>query len=88
MEVGQAAGGERCHATSQRRHVVAMHGTDKNDPDTYAHELAHVKQHDWLGPAYLQLHALTKAWCYAFSSNPIKCDPLERGPYKKPPCTF
>jgi hypothetical protein len=28
---------------------------------TLAHELAHTRQHDWLGPLYLPLHALAQA---------------------------
>jgi hypothetical protein len=69
-------------------HVVAMQGTEVNARETYEHELAHVKQHDWMGPAYLPAHMVTKAWCYAFSPFPTECDPLERGPNKNPPCAF
>ena len=58
-------------------HVVAF----RNDWDTYEgnyeHELAHVKQHDVMMMTYLPTHAATKAFCYAFSSDPIACDPLE-----------
>ena len=28
---------------------------------TLAHELAHTRQHDWLGPLYLPLHILAQA---------------------------
>ena len=34
---------------------------------TLAHELAHTRQHDWLGPLYLPLHALAQAASAALS---------------------
>ena len=34
---------------------------------TLAHELAHARQHDWLGPLYLPLHALAQAASAAMS---------------------
>jgi RHS repeat-associated protein len=69
-------------------HVVALRHDAKGSAATFQHELAHVKQHDILGPAYLPLHGLAKAFCYAFSSRPIQCDLLEQGPYEDPPCPF
>jgi hypothetical protein len=33
--------------------LLELHG-----PWLLAHELSHTRQHDWLGPAYLPLHAL------------------------------
>jgi hypothetical protein len=51
-----------------------------------AHELAHTRQHDWLGPAYLPLHALAQtlsAAIYAMRPRPglspwHTYNPLER----------
>ena len=34
---------------------------------TLAHELAHTRQHDWLGPLYLPLHILSQAVSAAIS---------------------
>ncbi len=51
------------HAIVVEPAFLARHG-----PWLLAHELAHTHQHDWLGPAYLPLHALmqlTSAFVYA-----------------------
>jgi RHS repeat-associated protein len=68
-------------------HVVLLRGTIKSDPSVLAHEFVHVEQHDWLGPAYLPLHALTKAWCYTVGTlrgqDPRQCDPLEEPVYNR-----
>jgi GNAT superfamily N-acetyltransferase len=41
------------HAIIVERAFLEQYG-----PWLLAHELAHTRQHDWLGPAYLPLHAL------------------------------
>jgi hypothetical protein len=46
------------HAILHRR---GMFGDDLGGRLVLAHELAHTRQHDWLGPLYLPLHALAQA---------------------------
>jgi hypothetical protein len=38
-----------------------LDGDDLQSRLTLAHELAHTRQHDWLGPLYLPLHILSQA---------------------------
>jgi hypothetical protein len=40
---------------------LELHG-----PWLLAHELSHTRQHDWLGPAYLPLHAILQAVSVVF----------------------
>jgi RHS repeat-associated protein len=62
-------------------HVVALKRTRKAQPNTYKHELAHVKQHDVLGPAYLQSHIIAQTWSRLTSGEYEVNNPLEKGPY-------
>ena len=41
--------------------ISELHG-----PWLLAHELSHTRQHDWLGPAYLPLHAILQAVSVVF----------------------
>jgi RHS repeat-associated protein len=66
-------------------HVVALESTRNKHQNVYSHELAHVKQHNVLGPAYLPLHALAQAWSWLSSGTYSGKNPLEAGPYKNPP---
>jgi hypothetical protein len=58
------------------------------NPAVLNHELAHVKQHDVLGPVYLPLHVLAQLYSQLTTGTYQKANPLEHGPYKKPPCPF
>ncbi|WP_437946697.1 DNRLRE domain-containing protein [Sorangium sp. So ce296] len=69
-------------------HFVFLQRDAETDPETYQHELAHVKQHDILGPAYLPLHILAQAYSLMTTGSYKKANPLEHGPRKKPPCAF
>src|SRR5262245_51660943 len=44
-------------------HVIILEPRllDLHGPWLLAHELSHTRQHDWLGPAYLPLHAILQA---------------------------
>jgi hypothetical protein len=44
-----------------------LDGPDLHARLTLAHELAHTRQHDWLGPLYLPLHILAQATSAALS---------------------
>jgi hypothetical protein len=44
-----------------------LDGADAHARLTLAHELAHARQHDWLGPLYLPLHALAQLVSAALS---------------------
>jgi hypothetical protein len=50
-----------------------LDGADLHARLTLAHELAHTRQHDWLGPLYLPLHILSQATSAALSlgRNPV-----------------
>jgi hypothetical protein len=65
-------------------HVVALKQPRAVDKDTYQHELAHVKQHNVLGPAYLPLHILAQTWSGITSGSYRENNPLEYGPREKP----
>ena len=53
------------HAILYRRGV--LEGPTMRARLTLAHELAHTRQHDWLGPLYLPLHILAQAVSAAVS---------------------
>jgi hypothetical protein len=53
------------HAILHRRGM--LEGTRLPQRLTLAHELAHTRQHDWLGPLYLPLHVLAQAISAALS---------------------
>jgi hypothetical protein len=71
-------------------HVILARPEMLDGPDlkarlTLAHELAHARQHDWLGPLYLPLHILAQAASVALSigrrpvvSRVHDCNPLEQ----------
>ncbi len=69
-------------------HVVALSATAATDPETLAHELAHVDQHDVLGPWYLQSHIGAQAWSWLTSGSYRRNNPLEQGPHETPPCAW
>jgi hypothetical protein len=53
------------HAILARRGM--LDGGDLRSRLTLAHELAHTRQHDWLGPLYLPLHVLAQLVSAALS---------------------
>jgi hypothetical protein len=69
-------------------HVIILEPAflERHGPWLLAHELSHTRQHDWLGPAYLPLHAILQAVSVVFYSiRPIAkfspwhaYNPLER----------
>lgn len=69
-------------------HVVALSFDEEKEPGTFQHELAHVEQHNVLGPLYLSMHLATKVSCYYYDGPAWDCDFLEFGPYSTPPVPF
>jgi RHS repeat-associated protein len=65
-------------------HVVALRDTRSSATLTYAHELAHVQQHNILGPAYLPTHGLAQAYSFLASGSYDGSNPLETGPSSTP----
>jgi RHS repeat-associated protein len=64
-------------------HVVAI--ADK-DQDTLKHKLAHIKQHDILGPSYIPVHAAAQGWSWLTTNSYDEGNPLETGPkYRQEP---
>ena len=49
-------------------HVIILEPAflERHGPWLLAHELSHTRQHDWLGPAYLPLHAILQAVSVVF----------------------
>jgi hypothetical protein len=41
--------------------IVSTQVSGPSEPAILAHELSHARQHDWLGPAYLPIHAICQA---------------------------
>jgi RHS repeat-associated protein len=62
-------------------HVIALKHDRVSRSATYQHELAHVKQHDVLGPAYLQAHVAAQAWSGLTTGKYEQNNLLEVGPY-------
>jgi hypothetical protein len=50
-------------------------------PDTVAHELAHTRQYQVLGDAYLPAHLWAQGISYALTGNYSDANFLEKGPY-------
>jgi hypothetical protein len=58
----------RCSAIAIGHVVIVQPALlDRLGPWLLAHELSHVRQHDWLGPLYLPAHALAQAASIAMS---------------------
>lgn len=69
-------------------HVVILDMDRHRDPTTYYHELAHVGQHDYLGPLYLPLNVIGLSYSYATTGTWDEGNPFEVGPNKEKPCPF
>jgi hypothetical protein len=66
-------------------HVVALQKDRISDRGTYQHELAHVEQHDVLGPTYLQSHIAAQIWSLSTTGTYEQANLLEQGPYCSTP---
>jgi hypothetical protein len=62
-----------------------LDGDDAHARLTLAHELAHARQHDWLGPLYLPLHILAQLTSAALSlfGGPIVSRVHDRNPLEQ-----
>ncbi len=71
------------HAILHRRGM--LEGTRLTQRLTLAHELAHTRQHDWLGPLYLPLHLLAQATSAALSvvGRPVVSRVHDRNPLEQ-----
>ena len=71
------------HAILHRRGM--LEGRELAQRLTLAHELAHTRQHDWMGPLYLPLHLLAQATSAALSlgRRPVVSRVHDRNPLEQ-----